>query len=249
MTPTLISKPHPSRLRSRIAQPPITLALLATPLLVAPAQAISPEGLTGPFALENWKLIASYIDDTNNDATVIIDEIGYSAYVCPVFGDPACIDGPNLDEESTIQTTPSGAFTVVGATSAEFPDAANKQFFLNWTLDPGLSTRTTDYFVSFNFLYQTTDVNSEVLGYFSINNVLTPIQSSSNNESATGLFRITPSDTIAFGVSSSNFDNNQGFVQITGFSADVPGPLPLLGAAAAFGWSRRLRARTNQPKP
>lgn len=26
-------------------------------------------------------------------------------------------------------------------------------------------------------------------------------------------------------------------------SADVPGPLPLLGGAAAFGWSRRLRQR------
>lgn len=27
------------------------------------------------------------------------------------------------------------------------------------------------------------------------------------------------------------------------FSADVPGPLPALGSAAAFGWSRRLRKR------
>jgi hypothetical protein len=27
------------------------------------------------------------------------------------------------------------------------------------------------------------------------------------------------------------------------FSKDVPGPLPLLGASAAFGWSRRLRRR------
>lgn len=27
------------------------------------------------------------------------------------------------------------------------------------------------------------------------------------------------------------------------FSADVPGPLPIFGAAAAFGWSRRLRQR------
>jgi hypothetical protein len=27
---------------------------------------------------------------------------------------------------------------------------------------------------------------------------------------------------------------------------DVPGPLPLLGAGAAFGWSRRLRARVRQ---
>ena len=30
-------------------------------------------------------------------------------------------------------------------------------------------------------------------------------------------------------------------------SADVTGPLPLLGAAAAFGWSRRLRKRISSP--
>ena len=30
-------------------------------------------------------------------------------------------------------------------------------------------------------------------------------------------------------------------------SASVPGPLPLLGAGAAFGWARRLRKRTQLP--
>jgi len=30
-------------------------------------------------------------------------------------------------------------------------------------------------------------------------------------------------------------------------SAAVPGPLPLLGAGAAFGWSRRLRKRSTTP--
>jgi MYXO-CTERM domain-containing protein len=29
--------------------------------------------------------------------------------------------------------------------------------------------------------------------------------------------------------------------------ATVPGPLPLLGAGAAFGWSRRLRKRIAAP--
>jgi hypothetical protein len=241
--------PLPSRVRSRFAQAPITLALLASPLLAAPAQAISPEGLTGPFALENWKLIASYID--GNNSTVVLDTKSFAAYVCnPSFESTACIDGPDLDGPSSIETTPSGAFTVVGAIADNFPDADGSQFFLNWTLDPAHSApRTTDYFVSFNFLYQTGDIAPEIKGYFSINDVLTPIQTSTNNQTASGFFRIAPTDTIAFGVSSSNFDNNLGFVQITGFTADVPGPLPLLGAAAAFGWSRRLRARTNQPKP
>jgi hypothetical protein len=30
-------------------------------------------------------------------------------------------------------------------------------------------------------------------------------------------------------------------------AAAVPGPLPLLGAGAAFGWSRRLRKRISTP--
>jgi MYXO-CTERM domain-containing protein len=29
----------------------------------------------------------------------------------------------------------------------------------------------------------------------------------------------------------------------------VPGPLPLFGAAAAFGWSRRLRSRIASSRP
>jgi len=34
---------------------------------------------------------------------------------------------------------------------------------------------------------------------------------------------------------------------IIGPPAEVPGPLPLLGAGAAFGWSRRLRRRISAP--
>ncbi|PZV05355.1 MAG: hypothetical protein DCF23_03575 [Cyanobium sp.] len=35
---------------------------------------------------------------------------------------------------------------------------------------------------------------------------------------------------------------------IVGAPTAVPGPLPLLGAAAAFGWSRRLRNRISTAK-
>lgn len=44
--------------------------------------------------------------------------------------------------------------------------------------------------------------------------------------------------------------SNISFVQGGGSgpaAADVPGPLPLFGAAAAFGWSRRLRKRIAAP--
>jgi hypothetical protein len=37
----------------------------------------------------------------------------------------------------------------------------------------------------------------------------------------------------------------RGNTTISNFSAPVPGPLPLLGVGAAFGYSRRLRRRIN----
>jgi hypothetical protein len=41
-----------------------------------------------------------------------------------------------------------------------------------------------------------------------------------------------------------------GSVNISNFSTqEVPGPLPILGAAAAFGWSRKLRKRLKSSKP
>lgn len=43
---------------------------------------------------------------------------------------------------------------------------------------------------------------------------------------------------------STNDPDGYGLVQINQFTVEyVPGPLPLLGAAAAFSWSRRLRDR------
>ena len=41
--------------------------------------------------------------------------------------------------------------------------------------------------------------------------------------------------------------NADSYKLIIGQQADVPGPLPLLGAGAAFGWSRRLRKRIATP--
>lgn len=46
----------------------------------------------------------------------------------------------------------------------------------------------------------------------------------------------------------SNGISNTSFYTISSmtFTYEVPGPLPLLGAGAAFGWSRRLRRRTHR---
>jgi len=46
------------------------------------------------------------------------------------------------------------------------------------------------------------------------------------------------------------FDFGTGFQSYTlsATTEQVPGPLPILGAAAAFGYSRKLRNRINQSK-
>lgn len=57
--------------------------------------------------------------------------------------------------------------------------------------------------------------------------------------------RISVTDTWVVGTGSTivNFKNTFTQVSIAGPPASVPGPLPVLGAGAAFGFSRRLRSR------
>ena len=65
-------------------------------------------------------------------------------------------------------------------------------------------------------------------------------------------------DTFGFRLTTLDATNGAGSVSITNFTApgnplhdddeqpgatDVPGPLSILGATAAFGWSRKLRRR------
>lgn len=67
-------------------------------------------------------------------------------------------------------------------------------------------------------------------------------------------FATTPNVAFTSGTTTSTFSNlfiaNQNGLGVTQFSnrltQEVPGPLPLLGAGAAFGFSRKLRRRTRQ---
>jgi len=68
---------------------------------------------------------------------------------------------------------------------------------------------------------------------------------------AAGFFNLTTPITLAAGqnleivTSGTSTAANGAVIRISSFDADVsvPGPLPLLGASAAFGWSRQLRRR------
>jgi hypothetical protein len=68
-------------------------------------------------------------------------------------------------------------------------------------------------------------------------------------------YTVSIGDTFAFTTSSTD-DRRPYDVLISNFSApsaptppaSVPAPLPLFGASAAYGWSRRLRRRLSNPQ-
>lgn len=66
------------------------------------------------------------------------------------------------------------------------------------------------------------------------------------SQSATGTtqFDVSAGYTFGFSILTNDDTGSAGTATIRDFSAPVPGPLPIFGAAAAFGWSRRLRRRT-----
>jgi hypothetical protein len=71
----------------------------------------------------------------------------------------------------------------------------------------------------------------------------------------TGSFVVSNGDTFDFLFANLNIGDPTNCLTISNFSfsaptppAGVPGPLPLFGAGAAYGWSRRLRRRLSNPK-
>ena len=66
-------------------------------------------------------------------------------------------------------------------------------------------------------------------------------------QSGSAAFNVATGDVFGFRQNSDDSLLGRASTTISNFNAPVPGPLPLLGAGAAFGWSRRLRHRIAQP--
>lgn len=97
----------------------------------------------------------------------------------------------------------------------------------------------------FTFDFTTPDGTQFDRAFFRVDNI--DKLESSTDEAGPFTWSLRNGQTIAFGVYSQDNDGSEGSVTISNFqftpTADVPAPLPLLGAGAAFGWSRRLRRR------
>ena len=103
--------------------------------------------------------------------------------------------------------------------------------------------------VGFSWDFETLD--SEGGGYdgfgFAINGVFTELATFKSSGITT--FNVSEGDIFGFLMTTADDRNGPGIATISNFvftpasSANVPGPLPVLGLSAAFYWTRRLRLR------
>jgi hypothetical protein len=167
----------------------------------------------------------------------------------------------------SILSTPSQAQVISGFQGPYDPAnwvlSTNLNGFVNTTGAPssiiltGTNTPTgdwpgnTDYVttskgpgnVSFVWNYSSTDTDNWDQFYYLLNGVQTFL--AQNNSQGTGntVFSVLQGDTFGYRVFTGDGLFGPGVATISNFSAPVPGPLPVLGAAAAFSFSRRLRQR------
>jgi len=100
--------------------------------------------------------------------------------------------------------------------------------------------------VSFDYDYFSTDSSFyDGFGYL-LNGAFTQIVDNGSQDSGFSQFNVVAGDTFGFRVYTVDDAFARGTATISNFSAPVPGPVPLLGAGAAFGCSRRLRRRTSR---
>lgn len=117
-------------------------------------------------------------------------------------------------------------------------DNGSGGIFTNYTINAAASGP-----VSFNWAYSTSDSEYDQFGYLLNGNF--NFLSTQNGETGTASFVVVAGDVFGFSIDGDDGIFGPGIATISNFSAPVPGPLPLLGVGAAFGYSRRLRRRIN----
>lgn len=109
--------------------------------------------------------------------------------------------------------------------------------------------------VSFDWSYITQDEPRFDPFAFLLNGSFAILSNSNGGatQSGSAAFNVVAGDVFGFRQNSSDSLFGRASTTISNFNVSapantpVPGPLPLLGAGAAFGWSRRLRHRIAQP--
>ncbi len=138
----------------------------------------------------------------------------------------------------------SGVPNSISLTGSSNGSNSPTDFFMGMPMEAGP--------VSFDWQYQSQDTATyDGFGYLLNGNFVALADSPL---SSTEMFTLLAGDTFGFRVTTIDGTGAPGVVTISNFSAPdtampeepAPGPLPLLGAAGAYGWSRRLRRRARQ---
>lgn len=198
-----------------------TLASLSMAAQPAKAAAV---GLSGPFSPSKWSLQRS-INGT------VVDVLGFDKYQCSSISDLSCV--------SITSTGVPSSFEVVGSDAGDIGQSA-QQVDIAWILN---FTQSTPYTIKFTFDFDTVDGTEQDEGQFFINDTKLVFDSTGGVPIHNNLFTVKKGDSLSFRVFSANNQGGPGVLNITDFRATpVPGPLPILGVAGAWKWSRRLRS-------
>lgn len=103
--------------------------------------------------------------------------------------------------------------------------------------------------MSFDWSYTTEDLPGlDPFGYLLNGSFNLLTGTGSDSQSGSAAFNVVAGDVFGFRQNTGDSLFGRASTTISKFNAPpVPGPLSLLGAGAAFGWSRRLRHRIAQP--
>lgn len=232
-----------------------------TTLLAGATPSLAGVGFSGPFMPSSWNLdlydgvpvpapsaappVQAPTTPTNTPTTSLPGPgVQPGGYQCSDPLNVACINDLNAA---------AGSMTLIGSDANGTGGSTNGQtgeaWASQWEVDPVTIPTTVSFdWLSFNF-----DTPGDDQSYFYVvdtsNNVTTTLLSSQPypGDSGSSSASLLPGYRFGFGVHTATNNGGPGYLQISNFrytgAIAVPGPLPLLGAGAAFGWSRRLRKR------
>ena len=147
--------------------------------------------------------------------------------------------GFQLDYKDASHASPQSLLNSTTTINHTSPDTVSDDTgLLTWKRAPGLSDGINGDFGSIPN-YPTN--NRWVMDNFSLKYTLPEVTVNPGESYLFDVDAATTTSTYATGATQPS---------VSGSSIlDVPGPLPILGAAAAFGWSRKLRKRLKSSKP
>ena len=218
------------------------VALIGTCLLPAAAGAA---GFSGSFDPANW----SIVNTTNGSVDQTLTSSGSppvssAAYYCGISNQVACAQ--NVDATN-------GAVQVVGSIEGfNGGGTGNTDRTTTWTVTNGAQPST----LLFSWALATTPPSAtNQSAWYLVGNNATQLTATDGDFGLVSNITLAPFETFGFRVSTTDNISDFGTLSITNFTAtptaasEVPAPLPLAGAIAAFSWSRRLRRRSLPLRP